>query len=189
MTVARPCLDIVICGAGIAGLAAACALAPQHNVVVLERKDAVEEVAYAINLKPNAAKAAFGVVGLDPARVKGNPCLEIVERSAKDGEVRMHKAVDAPADFGGPWYFCQRTQLHAELLQTAKQRGATVVLGAQVDEIVLGDANTPASVAIHGAPRMTADLVLSEWRAVPIFEGCSHLLPASCGRHWLTTAA
>ncbi|KAL9932123.1 hypothetical protein V8E36_008895 [Tilletia maclaganii] len=154
-------LNIVIAGAGLAGLAAASALAgQQHKVTVLERKTVIEEVAYAINLKPNAAKTAYGTVGLDEATVRGNPCNEIIERSATDGEVRMHKPVDAPKEFGGPWYFCQRTQLHSALYKSALERGVAVELGAQVSAVDVGDSSRLAQVKLADGKTYEADLVL-----------------------------
>ncbi|PWN89752.1 FAD/NAD(P)-binding domain-containing protein [Acaromyces ingoldii] len=149
-------LRIIICGAGIAGLAAAAALATHHQVIVLERKEELTEVSYAINLKPNAAHAAYGVVGLDPSKVRGLPCREIIERDAANGDIKMHKPVDAPADFGGPWYFCQRTELHAELLATAKARGAKVILGTEIEDVNA----THGVVLIKGGDAMVADMVL-----------------------------
>lgn len=156
-------LTIAICGAGIAGLAAASALAPNHHVFVFERKRDLQEVSYAINLKPNAAKAAFGVIGLSPKTIKGNPCVEIVERNARDGEIKMKKLVDAPNDFGGPWYFCQRTELHSELLRSAKNRGAVVEVGKEVIHVQPGDSLNQAIIIFQNGTKFTVDLCLGKF--------------------------
>lgn len=171
-------LRIIICGAGIAGLAAAAALATHHQVIVLERKEELTEVSYAINLKPNAAHAAYGVVGLDPCKVRGLPCREIIERDAANGDIKMHKPVDAPADFGGPWYFCQRTELHAELLATAKARGAKVILGTEIEDVNA----THGVVLIKGGDAMVADMVLSEYSLYPVLRRHSRMHIDLCMR-------
>lgn len=153
-------LQIVICGAGIAGLAAAAALAPRHRILVLDRKTALEEAAFAINLKPNASLAAYGVVGLDPLWLPGLPCREIIERDALGGAVRMRKDVDAPADFGGPWHFCRREDLHGELLRVAVSRGVEVRVDSEVD-LVPSTKGGRDAVTVNGE-MLDPDLFLGE---------------------------
>lgn len=156
ITTAR--LRVVICGAGIAGLAAAAALATCHQVTVLERKEELQEVAYAINLKPNAAHAAYGVVGLDAKNLQGLPCREFVERDGSSGHIKMAKPVDAVADYGGPWYFCQRTELHAALLAKARHRGVKINLGCEVKDV-----DVDAGIVYNSSGvSMAADLILGE---------------------------
>lgn len=176
-------LRVVICGAGIAGLAAAAALATHHQVTVLERTEKLQEVAYAINLKPNAAHAAFGIVGLDPNKLRGLPCREFVERDGNSGQIKMAKPVDAVADFGGPWYFCQRTELHSELLAKARHRGVKVNLGWKVKDV---DADS-GIVYNSSGDSMAADLILGECQILQLAE--SPLITSNSRRwNWLTTS-
>lgn len=132
----RASLSVLIIGGGIAGLASACALADHHRVTVLERKSTVQETSYAINLKPNASFSAaqFGIsIGESHSdNLSGVPCKVVLERSGVDGVVRHEKAVDAEHDFGAPWYFCRRDQLHEELVKVAQSKGVVIQTGEDV---------------------------------------------------------
>lgn len=98
-----------ICGAGMAGLAAAGSLAPHHRVTVLKHKREPERGANGTNLKPNASLVALELLASTlntstrwAETLVDVPCCQMIERSAEDGVVHLHISVDAPAMFGAP---------------------------------------------------------------------------------------
>ncbi|GAC75469.1 hypothetical protein PANT_15c00093 [Moesziomyces antarcticus T-34] len=181
-TATKTRLNIIICGGGIAGLAAAGALAPHHNVTVLERKPDIREGAYGINLKPNASLVAIELLGIEvtppPSSfsftsseaeagggMRGVPCREVVERSAEDGVEQMRIGVDAETMFGAPWYLCRRDELLQQLYRTARQRGVYVRLDVRVQSLdqentADGRACGPVSIQTSNGETLHADLVL-----------------------------
>lgn len=171
-------MHILICGGGIAGMAAAAALADSHKVTVLEKRTELRESAFGINVKPNASPvvALLGIRAGCSAQdtLKGVPCCEVVERSAHDGVVRMKMEVDAEKAFGAPWLFCRRDDLHRELVEAARRKGVEIILGACAStisqaldgsqaEVTKGNASSFVTVKADDGREFNGDVALSEW--------------------------
>ncbi|ORY86668.1 hypothetical protein BCR35DRAFT_302383 [Leucosporidium creatinivorum] len=109
-------LNVVVVGAGIAGLAAATALR-EHNVTVLEQSRMKEEVGAAIHLGPNASKIALQW-GMDLEKL--NSCeVHYYHELGKDGKTHFKIPIDGRRDFSSPWLLNHRVDLHNELLRLA----------------------------------------------------------------------
>ncbi|KAK0822319.1 hypothetical protein LTR03_018226, partial [Friedmanniomyces endolithicus] len=71
MNISNRPLDILVIGAGIAGLSAAIALGKQgHRVVILEKSAFLREAGAAIHLPPNCT-ALLKWMGVDPVEFGG----------------------------------------------------------------------------------------------------------------------
>ncbi|KAL4747083.1 hypothetical protein BDW72DRAFT_206794 [Aspergillus terricola var. indicus] len=123
MAEARP-LDIVIIGAGIAGLTAAGALGRQgHHVVVLEKSKFNKETGAAINAPPNCT-ALLEWMDID-LRDYGGTLLEEVMRHDHQGTVKFHTDLGPIRKFWqAEYYLVHRCDLHgalkAQALEAAK---------------------------------------------------------------------
>ncbi|TKA50234.1 hypothetical protein B0A53_06334 [Rhodotorula sp. CCFEE 5036] len=130
-------LDVVVIGAGIAGLAAATALR-HHNVTVLEQSRLKEEVGAAIHLGPNAAKIALGWgMSLDNLN---SPETQWYHELGHDGKTHFKIPIFARKEFGAPWLLNHRVDLHNELRRLAtteagEGKPATVRTAARVVQI------------------------------------------------------
>ncbi|GAA6018942.1 hypothetical protein JCM10207_009208 [Rhodosporidiobolus poonsookiae] len=109
-------LNIVVVGAGIAGLAAATALR-EHNVVVLEQSRLKEEVGAAIHLGPNASRIALQW-GLDMEKLN-SPEVHWYHELGFDGSTHFKIPISVRENFGSPWLLNHRVDLHNELKRLA----------------------------------------------------------------------
>ncbi|OQE29848.1 hypothetical protein PENSTE_c002G06657 [Penicillium steckii] len=108
-------LDVLIIGAGIAGLSAAIALGKQgHRVVILERSRFLRETGAAIHLPPNCT-ALLQWMGIDPEPFGGTR-LEEIHRYDVGGNLKFKQ------DYAGirqhwqaEWYLIHRVDLHKSL--------------------------------------------------------------------------
>ncbi|CAG8040348.1 unnamed protein product [Penicillium salamii] len=132
MTVETGALDVLIIGAGIAGLSAAIALGKQgHRVVILEKSGFLKEAGAAIHLPPN--------------------CTALLRWMDID-----------PTDFGGTllrqeWYLVHRVDLHNHLKQRALET-ATLHLRCKIAEVDIETARP--SVTLADGRTFEADLLL-----------------------------
>jgi 2-polyprenyl-6-methoxyphenol hydroxylase-like FAD-dependent oxidoreductase len=123
---------IAVIGAGIGGLAAACALRERgFEVEVYERAGELGEVGAGLQLGPNAVKV-LRALGIEE-RLLALACepTNIVSVAADDARLRFREPLKAviAARFGAPYLTAHRADLHA-LLQ-AKVPAARIHLGAQ----------------------------------------------------------
>ncbi|GAA6037985.1 hypothetical protein JCM8097_009526 [Rhodosporidiobolus ruineniae] len=109
-------LNIVVIGAGIAGLSSAIALR-EHNVVVLEQSRMKEEVGAAIHLGPNASKIALQW-GLDLDRLRACE-VNYFHELGSDGRTHFRIPIKGREEFGAPWLLNHRVDLHNELRRLA----------------------------------------------------------------------
>ena len=112
-----------ILGAGIAGLAAAIALAKQdHHVTILEKANTFDSIGAGLQLGPNAVRALQKIGAWDTVQkiTSAPPALHF--RSGTSG--RLLKEIKLGADFenrfGQPYRVAHRADLHASLLTVAK---------------------------------------------------------------------
>lgn len=127
-------MQIVVIGAGIAGLGAATALAQDgHKVIILEKSNMKAEIGAAIHLGANAAGIAMSW-GMDPKRVRSVKNTGYCEKSSNN-EVLIKQEFDIETAFGAPWLLNHRVDLHNELKRLAIAAGAELRLGVQIDSI------------------------------------------------------
>jgi salicylate hydroxylase len=125
-------LRIAVIGAGIGGLAAACALrARGFEVLVFERATELGEVGAGLQLGPNAVKV-LRALGLEEALLKvGFEPLNIVSIAWDDARLRFRQPLKAiaMASFGAPYVSAHRADLHRILAET--MAGEAIRLGAR----------------------------------------------------------
>ncbi|KIM94740.1 hypothetical protein OIDMADRAFT_45659 [Oidiodendron maius Zn] len=109
-------LNVGIVGAGIAGLAAAAALSRiGHNVELYERSQFSNEVGAAINLGPNAGPV-LEALGFDHERARTMSVAEGIQYEASTLKETYHGNYEHfEYQYGAPWFFVHRVDLHNEL--------------------------------------------------------------------------
>jgi len=141
---------VTILGAGVAGLAAARALALRGaKVTVLEQADAVREVGAGLQISPNGA-AVLKALGLGPALKTASTRAAAVElRDGLDGSLvtRIEVARLRPAQ---GYHFLHRADLIALLLDGAREAGVDLRLLQKVARVDL-DGPRPKAVMATGA--------------------------------------
>ena len=116
-------LDIVIVGAGIAGLSAAIALRRAgHKVSIYERSALDKEVSAALAIPPNAGRL-LQALGVDPVASHFVAARELAfyDGVTLERENRMTLGPEDGKSFGSAFYFAHRVDLHTSLLNLATQ--------------------------------------------------------------------
>jgi salicylate hydroxylase len=154
-------MRVLIAGGGIGGLAAALALARDGaGVEVLERAEAFGEVGAGLQLAPNATRILHGW-GLEAALARIAFAPQAVEvRDHVDARLlhRTQLGAAAVARWGAPYLQVHRADLHAVLLQAARDAGVTVQLAAEASGVrCKGD---QVRLEVGGAAR-EADLLVA----------------------------
>lgn len=115
-------LDVVICGAGIGGLAAAAALRAQGiATTVIEQAPALGEVGAGLQIGPNATRVLHHL-GLQAAMDQISlEVQETVNRRWRDGSIiaKTTLGASATARYGAPYLQVHRADLHDALLSAA----------------------------------------------------------------------
>lgn len=149
---------VTILGAGIAGLAAARALAMRGaQVTVMEQADAIREVGAGLQISPNGA-VVLRALGLGDALSAASVRAQAVElRDGLGGDVvtRLEVARLRP-DQG--YHFLHRADLIEFLLQGAKEAGVELRLLQRIDHVDLSGPK-PRYVTAQGA-EAEADLLI-----------------------------
>lgn len=147
-------LNIVIIGAGIAGLAAAASLRRAgHTVTIYERSSLNNEIGAAIHLCPNASRALIPW-GLDGQRARFVTAKCAFRANGVTAKVFHDDDMSGiERRFGAPWFWCHRVDLHTELKRLACGEGpgspAKVVLKSEVKGYVCASPEPPNHVGIR----------------------------------------
>jgi salicylate hydroxylase len=124
-------LQIAIIGAGIGGLAAACALR-QHgfDVTVYERAGELGEVGAGLQLGPNAVKVLRALGIFEALQPMACEATNFVSLAWDDGHLRFREPLrtTAAARFGAPYVMAHRADLHC--LLTERLPDNAIVCGA-----------------------------------------------------------
>jgi 2-polyprenyl-6-methoxyphenol hydroxylase-like FAD-dependent oxidoreductase len=112
----------IISGGGIAGLAAALALAPDPTII-LEKSTRFEEVGAGLQLGPNAVRALQKLGAWDAVEPFTNSPPEIHIWDGKAGKLlkRIRLGVEFGKRFGAPYRVIHLADLHAALLSLARK--------------------------------------------------------------------
>jgi len=165
-------MRVLISGAGIGGLTAAlCALHHGHEVVVLERAEALGEVGAGIQLPPNAMKV-FRALGLTEALLDMSVRPDAIQtRMGVSGREIFHipLATQSEARWGEPYLHIHRADYIRVLAQALHDRaphalhlGAEVARFSQIDQAVM--AHLTEGAAIEGDVLIGADGIHSNIR-------------------------
>jgi salicylate hydroxylase len=148
--------DIVIAGGGIGGMTAAVAMAQAgFQVTLLEAAPQFGEIGAGVTLSPNAMKGldhigiceAVAAAGIEPRRQR--------IQHWEDGRIlRAVERADQRAKYGAPYVTIHRADLHALLLDAAREAGVVLHTGAQVVD------SEGAAVILADGRRFEGDLVV-----------------------------
>ncbi len=150
--------SVTIIGAGVAGLAAARALALRGaKVTVLEQADAIREVGAGLQISPNGACVlrALGLqAGLEAASTRAE-AVQLIDGPTGDPVARLDLARLRP---GQGYHFLHRADLIALLLNGAQEAGATVRLLSRINSVDLSGARPV--VALETGERIETPLLI-----------------------------
>ncbi|MEO0728882.1 MAG: FAD-dependent oxidoreductase [Pseudomonadota bacterium] len=131
--------DVVIVGAGIAGLTAALALAQRDfTITLLEARDAATEIGAGIQLGPNATTCLAALGLRDAIASHATAPAEIAVRSGRSGRLIQSLPLGPwiAERHGAPYLVTTRQDLHRALLNAATAKPTITILpGAKVDHV------------------------------------------------------
>jgi len=150
-------MRVVLAGAGVGGLTAALAVAPEVEALVLEQAEALAEVGAGLQLGPNATRVLERLgLGEALARIGFEPEANEV-RDAASGALMLRQPLREAARrrWGAPYLHVHRADLQAALLQAASARpNVSFRLGARVEDVRPGP---PVRVRLAGGEELEAD--------------------------------
>jgi salicylate hydroxylase len=150
---------VAVIGAGIGGLAAACALRLHGiDVTVYERATELGEVGAGLQLGPNAVKVLRGLGVFDALRPLAFEPTNMVSLAWDDAHLRFREPLKGVAAerFGAPYVLAHRADLHRVLV--ARLPDADLVLGARCVGVAANGAVATARFADQSA--IEADVVV-----------------------------
>jgi len=167
--------DVLILGAGIAGLAAATALRRiGAGVSIIEQAAGIVEVGAGLQISPNGTRV-LRALGIDPLDA-GDPAQAV---ELRDSQGRLVTRLNLPPDPG--FFLCHRADLIAALERAMRAAGAQVQLLQRVERVELGEGEAQVITALgasHSAQLLIgADGLHSRLRAAlngaatPFFTG------------------
>lgn len=171
--------QIVVAGAGIAGLTAALAFAAKgHEVALHERAPTLDEAGAGLQLSPNATRilAALGVLEtLLPAAVKPDAVVLRDARTLRE-VTRVPLGGAAETRWGAPYLVAHRADLQGALLsRVAREPGIRLVTGAMVRDFAIRDHGVTVSMdrdgAISEAPGQLLVAADGVWSSIRGLEG------------------
>ena len=149
---------VTIIGAGVAGLAAARALALRGaQVTVLEQADAIREVGAGLQISPNGACVlrALGLQdALDAASTRAE-AVQLIDGPTGDPVTRLDLARLRP---GQGYHFLHRADLIALLLKGAEEAGVTLRLLSRIQSVDLSGPRP--SVTLETGERIETPLLI-----------------------------
>ncbi|KAI2634039.1 hypothetical protein GGS21DRAFT_519742 [Xylaria nigripes] len=167
------CLDIIIVGAGLSGLATAISSALSgHNVSVYEAAKELQEFGAGMQVTPNASRLLQKWhLSEDFWQTVSVPSYLAVRRYS-DGKVLvlsedLKKKIGSR--YGSPVFEVHRVDLHLALADRAKQLGVKLYLGQRVTGIDFSGPSIETAAGIHAK----ADLIVA---ADGIWSTCRHLV-------------
>ncbi|KAM3553751.1 hypothetical protein MY1884_006492 [Beauveria asiatica] len=150
-------MEIIIVGAGIAGLSLALSLArrPGHRVLLLEAKPALAELGAGLQLTPPATRHLFAWGMRDDILAASIAPAEMLVRDGRSGAALAAIPTGGmEARYGAPYLVVHRAVLHDLLRRHAVAAGAELRLGSKL----LGDANASARPTGLAAVRAMAEV-------------------------------
>jgi salicylate hydroxylase len=149
---------VTIIGAGVAGLAAARALALRGaSVTVLEQADAIREVGAGLQISPNGAAVLRGLglqAELDAASMRAD-AVQLIDGPTGEGVTRLDLARLRP---GQGYHFLHRADLIELLRKAATEAGVTLRLLSRVASL---DLSGPApAVLLESGGRLDTPLLI-----------------------------
>lgn len=169
--------DIIIAGAGIAGLTVAIALAARDfSCSVFERSEKLEEVGAGLQLSPNATRLLdrLGVLELlRPHAVR--PEAVLLRKAGTLGQLaRVPLGEDAERRWSAPYLVAHRADFQNALLEkVSREPNIQLTTGAEIRAAVPIETGVRVSIDVNGASRtldglllIGADGVWSKTRAV-----------------------
>ncbi|MDI1490467.1 MAG: hypothetical protein OHK93_001670 [Ramalina farinacea] len=183
-------LNVIVVGAGIAGLCAAVALHQAgHNVIVFEKSKFAAEIGAALVLSPNGSRV-LRQLGFSFERARG---CRITAWDTLDGatltKLKSLDLANAEEHFGAPLVTMHRVDLHKELLRLASEptssgkrrvdlrlNSRVVRADAEKGTVELADGSVHTAdlvVAADGLHSVVKEAVLGSQIPTPRDSGCS----------------
>lgn len=162
MTIKREPLKVLICGAGIGGLAAAIGFRQQgHDVEMFEQSKFSCEIGAAIHLPPNAY-SMLEHLGVPFDQLGGNSCDHITELDAKGnikGQVETKKLLK---DYPYSWLLVHRANLHSALKNKATSpEGKGKPVKINLSSRVAGVDTAKGKIYLESGESFRGDLVVA----------------------------
>jgi salicylate hydroxylase len=150
--------DVIIVGAGIAGLTAALCLAKIGlSVTIFEKAQRLEEAGAGVQLTPNASRVLCAL-GLEDEliRVSGAPCALHIGLLSKSTHFSQLDLQELAVHYGAPWLSLRRADLQNILLTAVLREpditlklGRTIELFTQTDTGIIVKCRTPTDTLLE----------------------------------------